>query len=506
MVDNKYPETVKALWENRVEATPNKLFLAENGQHYTYQDIDELVNKRIECLKKYQVQAGDLVSLQFELDVEDIVTILACIKLNLVINPLNPHFDLDEVKNLVWRFKPYLIITQKAPRGRDTLFALDELKDYEVSNVDDCKFFEKNQHDNKLFDFENKADNPVVILNTSGTTGAPKGVVLSNKNVLSAEYAYNKAFNVSNNDMIAIPSGMYHAIGFHHGLISTIMAGSSMAILRSYSVDNMVNLVKTEPVTFVDSVPTVIYDVLFSAKDLGKINRLICGGDKIHTSLLKQADRRNVPLYNCYGLTEAVPFSYTPQDYFEKENNMTVAVKPMEGIQIRLVDNNGQVITASNKQGSIEVKGPVIFKEYLFNPEKTKSSFDGEWFMTGDNGHYNSDHLLEIDGRNSDKIIRGGENISAKVVEEKVSRCENVAEVSVLGIPDARLGQRIGAFIVLKDKSQSLTKQKLIAELSAHKVDKKYWPERIWVIDSLPRTANGKVKKYILKQMVGEKE
>lgn len=505
MSKDKYPDTVKELWEERVKATPNKIFLAENGKHYTYQDIDELAKKQGERLVNYGVKKGDLVSLQFELDVEDIVNILACIKLDLVINPLNPHFDLDEVKNLVYRFKPYLIITQSAPRGRDTLFGIDSLTDYRIDSYDDCKVFIRDQHETCLASADNEADNPVVILNTSGTTGAPKGVVLTNKNVLSAEYAYNKAFEVNKDDMIAIPSGMYHAIGFHHGLISTIMAGSSMAILRNYSVDNIVNLVKDEPVTFIDSIPTVVYDVLFNAKDLGKLNRLICGGDKIQPALLKQADRRGLPLYNCYGLTEAVPFSYTPRDYFEKQNHMTVAVKPMEDIEIRLV-KNGHVITASNMEGSIEVKGPVIFKEYLFNPEKTKSSFDGEWFDTGDNGHYNYDHLLVIDGRESDKIIRGGENISSRAVEEKVSRCDNIKEVAVLGIPDVRLGQRIGAFISLKDKSQTLNKQKLLPELSENNVDKKFWPERIWIVDSLPRTANGKVKKYILKQMVEGKD
>lgn len=505
MNEDKYPETVRELWQNRVKETPDKVFLAENGKHYSYQEVDNLVQKQCERLSAYDVKKGDLVSLQFELDIEDIVNILACIKLDLVINPLNPHFDLDEVKNLVYRFKSYLIITQKAPRGRDTLFGLDSLTNYRIDSYDDCKVFVRDKHEVCLAKAENEADDPVVILNTSGTTGAPKGVVLTNKNVLSAEYAYNKAFDVTSKDMIAIPSGMYHAIGFHHGLVSTIMAGSSMAILRNYSVENIVDLVKNEPVTFIDSVPTVIYDVLFNAKDLGKLNRLICGGDKIQPALLKQADRRGLPLYNCYGLTEAVPFSYTPKDYFEQEDHMTVAVKPMEDIQIRLV-KNGHEVTASNMQGSIEVKGPVIFKEYLFNPEKTKSSFDGDWFVTGDNGHYNYDHMLVIDGRESDKIIRGGENISSLAVEEKVSRCDNIKEVAILGIPDVRLGQRIGAFISLEDKSETMNKQKLLAELKGNKVDKKFWPERIWIVNALPRTANGKVKKYVLKQMVEGKD
>lgn len=505
MNDDKCFDTVAKVWQKRIEITPNSIFLAENGHHYTYNQINYLVQKQEKRLLSYGVKKGDIISLQFELDVEGIVNILACINLHLVINPLNPHFDMDEVKNLVYRFKPYLIITQQSERGRDTLFRLNNLTNYRIDTYEDCKVFIRNSHEICLAKEKNETNNPVVILNTSGTTGVPKGVVLTNKNVLSAEYAYNKAFNVNNHDMIAIASGMYHAIGFHHGLVSTIIAGSAMAILRHYSIDNIVDLIKNEPITFIDSVSTVIYDILFNATDLGKLNRLICGGDKIQPDLLKKADKRGIPLYNCYGLTEAVPCSYTPQAYFEQHNHMTAAIKPMEGIEMRII-NHGKVITTSNIQGSIEVKGPVIFKEYLFNSEKTKSSFDDGWFIMGDNGHYNYDHLLVIDGRESDKIIRGGENISSQAVEEKVKHCQNVKEVTILGIPDVRLGQRIGAFIALKDKNQPFNKQTLIDELNNRSVDKKFWPEKIWIVNSIPRTANGKVKKYILKQMVeGEK-
>ncbi|MBU3828042.1 MAG: AMP-binding protein [Candidatus Lactobacillus pullistercoris] len=501
MSEENYPATIRQLWKNRINSTPDKVFLVENRNHYTYLDIDKRVDKKVEELRQFKVKPGDIIALQFELDLENFITILACIKLKTVINPLNPHLDIDEAKDLVNRFKPYLIIAQKAPRGRDTFYSVDNLTNYDLETTGDCKIFINHDHTKNFTEEFDSAESPIVILNTSGTTGAVKGVVLTNKNVLSAEYAYNKAFKITNEDMILMSSGLYHAIGFHHGLISTIMAGSSIAILRHYNVDKIAEIIKNEPVTFIDSVPTVIYDILFRIKDLGHLKQLLAGGDKLRDDLLRQADKRGIPVYNCYGSTEAVPFSYTPSDYFEEKNHMTTALKPMEGIEVRLVVH-GQTITSSNVEGTIQVKGPEIFKEYLFNPEKTKSSFDGEWFDTGDYGHYNYDKMLEIDGRNSDKIIRGGENISAAEVEEKVRNCDNIKEVAVLGIPDVRLGQRIGAFISLKDKKQQLTKQKLIAELTKNKTDKKFWPERIWIVDSLPKTANGKIKKYILKQKV----
>lgn len=501
MNEKKWP-TIKQLWQNRVTQTPNSVFLAENGKHYTYSEIDQKVNQKVKELEQYHVKSNDIISVQFELDLEDIVTILACIKLDAVVNPLNPHYDIDEAKDLVNRFKPYLIISQKAPRGRDTFYSIGNIKNYNSTLQGDCKIFVRNVRADIFRSDSNSADAPVLILNTSGTTGAVKGVVLSNKNVLSAEYAYNDAFNITSKDMILMPSGLYHAIGFHHGLISTIMAGSSMAILRNYSVENLAQVIKNEPVTFIDSVPTVIYDILFNIKNLNCLNKLLVGGDKLRPDLLRQADKREIPIYNCYGSTEAVPFSYTPADYFEEKEHFTTALKPMKNIDVRIMVH-GQEITSPNIEGTIEVKGPVIFKGYLLDPKKTKNSFDGEWFNTGDYGHYNYDGLLKVDGRNSEKIIRGGENISAAEVEDKVGKCTNVKEVAVLGIPDVRLGQRIGAFISLKDPKQDLTKPKLISKLKEQNVDKKFWPERIWIVDSLPKTANGKIKKYILRQEVG---
>lgn len=497
---NEYPTTVKQLWKTRVQDTPDKIFIIENDKKYSYQQIDDLANRKVDLLEKLGIKRGDLVALQFELDIENITTIIACIKLEVVINPLNPHFDIDEVKNLVTRFKPYVIISQKALRGRDTFCNIEKLKDYSVGEDGDLKYFIRNPKDNVFTDYHNDSNSPLLVLNTSGTSGLPKGVVLTNKNILSAEYSYNSAFNINSEDMILMPSGLYHAIGFHHGLISTMIAGSTMVIMRHYNLEKMSQILIKYPITYIDSLPTIMYDILFKLKNLGKLKKLICGGDKIKDSLLEKAKDRHIPLYNCYGLTEAVPFSYTPAKYFEEHGAMTTAVKPVDGVEVRLMKDKSEILRPDT-QGMIEVKGPVIFKEYLLQPDKTSNAFDGDWFVTGDIGHYTSDNLIQIDGRNSDKIIRGGENISAHVVEDKVKKCKNIKEVAVLGVADVRLGQRIGAFIVLNVPDKTMSKEKLINELKDNKVDKKLWPEKVWIVDALPKTANGKIKKYILKQI-----
>ncbi|MDF7639905.1 AMP-binding protein [Lactobacillus sp. ESL0791] len=501
MNGENYVKTVAALWDKRIEASAGNTFLINEARSYSYGEIAQLVDEQMKFLLSLGIKAGSLVALQFELDVENIVMIIACIKLKVIINPLNPHFDVEEIKNLVKRFNPFAIIAQKSIRGRDTLCNLNEIPHYQTCESGDLKIFVKdNQSLSAINDNSSDEDAALVILNTSGTSGAPKGVVLTNKNVLEAEYGYNKAFAIKSSDMILMPSGMYHAIGFHHGLISTIIAGSTIVIMKHYQVDKLAQLIAKYPITYIDSLPTIMYDILFKVKNLGKLKQLICGGDKIKPKLLLKAKERQIPLYNCYGLTEAVPFSYTPAEYFVSQGQMTTAVKPIEKVKTRLVAS-GKLITESNAQGIIEVAGPVIFKEYFLDLEKTKQSFDGEWFVTGDVGHYNQQGLLEIDGRNSDKIIRGGENISAQVVEDKIKKCKNIKEVAVLGVPDERLGQRIGAFIVLLDANITLTKEDLLVELANHNVDKKFWPEKLWVLASLPRTANGKIKKYILKEM-----
>ena len=494
------PPTLKKLWQERIYETPTKTFIIENDKKYTYKEIDSLVDQKIEELNQFKIQKGDLIALQFELDVENIVTILACLKLETVINPLNPHFDVDEVENLVGRFKPYAIISQKALRGRDTFCNIDHLNSYTSHERGDLKYFICDKRKIIFERYQNNSDSPVLVLNTSGTSGLPKGVVLTNRNILEAEYSYNKAFHINDEDMILMPSGLYHAIGFHHGLISTIIAGSTMVIMRHYNVEKMARLINEYPITYIDSLPTVMYDILFKVRSLGHLKQLICGGDKIKDTLLRQAKKRHIPLYNCYGLTEAVPFSYTPAKYFDEHDGLTTAVSPIDSVEVRLVNKDGEIVQA-NKKGTIEVKGPVVFKEYLLQPEKTANTFDHKWFNTGDTAHYTTDGLIEIDGRNSDMIIRGGENISAHAVEEKVRQCRNVEDVAVLGISDLRLGQRIGAFIILRKIDKNFSKDNLLLELKDNNVDKKFWPEKIWIVEKLPKTVNGKIKKYVLKQL-----
>lgn len=497
--------TVKELWSQRLEQSNNKVFVIENNCQYTYKEIGQLVDEKVALLTSSGIKQGDLVALQFELDVEDIATILACIKVGAVINPLNPHFDIDEVENLVERFKPFAIISQKSVRGRDTISNFTSLQHYQTKEKGDLKLFIRNERLKPLFNGNANKDTPVIIINTSGTSGLPKGVILSNENVLSAERIYNKAYGITSNEMVLLLSGMYHAIGFHHGLISSIMAGSTIVIMQHYDINRLQELLEKWPITCIDSLPTIMYDLLFKVKNLGKLRMLICGGDKIKDSILQKAKERKIPLFNCYGLTEAVPFSYTPRDYFAEHGELTTAVTPMEGIEVRIVKDH-QVVKKASTQGLIEVAGPIIFKGYLNNPEKTAASFDGKWFITGDIGHYNQDGLLEIDGRSSDKIIRGGENISAHIVEDKIRNCQNIKDVAVLGVPDVRLGQRIGAFVVLDSGKRFLTKDELLDQLKGHKVDKKLWPEKLWVVDSLPKTANGKIKKYLLKNWLEGKK
>lgn len=500
MEKNKF-STLRDLWEYRVKRTPYKEFLIADEAHFTYSDIDKLAENKAMFMSSLGIKTGDIVSLQFELDISDISFMIACMKIGAVINPINPRFDISEIKNLVYKLRPRAIFAQQALRGRDTLFNVDQLFDYKSFYSTDLRYFIRQSESS--FAQEYTSQSPALILNTSGTTGSSKGVVLTNSNILSAEIMFNDAFNIVKSDMIGMPSGLYHAIGFHHGLISTILAGSSMVIMRHYSAEILAQEIKQNKITYIDSVPTVIYDLLFRINDLGQIRQLICSGDKLHQNLLEQAKKRKIPLYNCYGLTEAVPFSYTPSDYFKAHNYMVTALKPMEGMTIKLLDANEKEILEKNKCGTIWVKGPTIFEEYYLEPKKTRKVLKDRWFNTEDYGHYNDDGLLEVDGRSSDKIIRGGENISASFVEEKIRECKNITDVAVVGVPDVRLGQKIGAFIITDDKN--LDKDRLIKELIQQKVEKKFWPEKLYVVKSIPKTATGKVRKYLLKQGIKNK-
>lgn len=501
-------ETLGGCWRARCRQTPDSVFLISEGRELTYGEVDRMVDRAVSLMGQVGLGQGDIVALQMDTGVAFVVMILACFKTDLVVMPLSPRLNMDEASFMVGQMEPSLLMLDhddgplvQACRSRPAEYREEDTRfeGRSCTMVIRRKSVTTSRSDGADQVSGKPGDRPAAILCTSGTTSHSKGCVLSGRNILASEIAFNKVYGIDDRDRLILASGFYHAIGFHHGIVSTMLSGGSMVLLCHYSGRDMMRLARQYGCTYTVTVPTVVYDLLDLYRTGDPLERIISGGSPLSVPLLAKARDIGLPLYNIYGLTECAPFSCTTPVYFRDHGCMTTAGFPIEETRVRLVDASGDVIAGPDHPGQILVQGPTVFQGYYRNQAETAHVLteDG-WFSTGDLGHLTKDGALVTDGRIKDLVIRAGENISASLVEKYLMGHPDIAEVAVVGLHDQRLGERIGAFVVMKDGRPPLNLEQVKEYMAAHGVIKKFWPEELVVRDSLPKTGSGKIKKYLL--------
>lgn len=500
---NAFPLTIAEVWRERCEKTPDHIFVAQADQQLTYHEFDQLSDQAVAFLDQQQLVAGDVVAIQMATCLTSVQLMIACLKRQLTILPLNPHLDQEEALALIGRFQPNLIVTQADGRNSLSFENISQIG-YMVNHTKLTSVplitLSSAQRQTKY-----SADQvqPVVILCTSGTTSFAKGVMLSNQNVLYSELQFNRIYGITATDVLVLPSGFYHAIGFHHGLVSTILAGSSMVLMQHYLVAGLHRLIDRYHCTYLVTVPTVIYDVLNWYQRPSSLTRVISGGARLDDDLMMAAKAVQLPIYNIYGLTESAPFLCTSPAYFKMKQAETTAGYPIDGVQVKLIDEQQREIKQTDRIGQIIVRGPVVFQGYYRDTGETQKALNADgWFQTGDLGHWNHDSALEIDGRSKDMIIRGGENVSTYIVERELRRHPGIKEAAVVGLKNRRLGEIIGAFIIMQPDYVPLSLDQIKKFFAENHMAKKFWPEKVVVVTDFPMTSSGKIKKHLLIKMV----
>lgn len=378
-------KTLSEAWASRCELSPTHTFLIEDGRRITYDEMDELTRKFIRFFDKVGVHARDIVVIQLPTSLLSIKLIITCFKLNVVVMPISVRLDTKEFQDILTSVNPKLVIlssnvlanylTSGGNFGSYEGYVLPEL----CKTVEKVHYFISSQPKLTMLPPDIAA-----ILATSGTTGTPKGVLLSQENILYSETGFVHTFEIDQNDVLLLSLPVNHAIGFHHGIVSTILSGSCCVILESYDPKACLQLIKKYHCTYTLSVPTTAYDLFQATSEDGFLEKIICGGSPISRQLLNESVQRHVPIYNVYGTTESVPFICTTPAYFKAKHGTTAGF-PIQGVMVKLLDKQGQEIRDMNHSGEIVVKGPMVFKGYFNNPTATAEvlSKDG-WFYTGD--------------------------------------------------------------------------------------------------------------------------
>jgi long-chain acyl-CoA synthetase len=337
-------------------------------------------------------------------------------------------------------------------------------------------------------------EDDAVILYTSGTTGKPKGAELTHANLVrNAELTARTLLQNDAGDVTMGCLPLFHVFGLTCGLNATLAAGGSLTLLPRFDPARALEIIQRDRVTIFEGVPTMYAAILHlpDADPAMAATLRVCasGGASMPVEIMRSFEEKfGCTILEGYGLSETSPVaSFNHPDAERKPGSIGF---PVEGVQMRLIDEAGQT-AAEGEIGEIVIRGHNVMKGYWGNPEATAEAIIDGWFRTGDLATVDSDGYFFIVDRKKDMIIRGGYNVYPREIEEVLHEHPAVAEVAVVGIPDDHLGEEVGAAVALKPGASASAE-----ELSAFVKDKlaayKY-PRRVWLVDSLPKGPTGKI-------------
>jgi fatty-acyl-CoA synthase len=349
---------------------------------------------------------------------------------------------------------------------------------------------------------------PINIQYTSGTTGFPKGATLSHRNILNNGYFVGEGINYTENDRICIPVPFYHCFGMVMGNLAATSHGAAM-IIPAPAFDTKLTLqaVAEEKCTSLYGVPTMfiaeLNDPSFEQWDLSSLRTGIMAGSPCPEETMKQViERMGVDQISiCYGMTETSPVSAqtSVDDSIERRVSTIGRVHPH--VEVKIIDPESGETLPRGETGEFCTRGYSVMLGYWNDPEKTAETIDDErWMHTGDLGVMDTDGYLNITGRIKDVVMRGGENIYPREIEEFLMRHPDILDVQVIGVPDAKYGEEVAAWIRMKPTATTPLDAELVREYSAGKLAHYKIPRYVLLVDEFPMTITGKIRKVEMRE------
>lgn len=348
---------------------------------------------------------------------------------------------------------------------------------------------------------------PINIQFTSGTTGSPKGATLSHHNIVNNGYLVTKTINFSEKDRLLIPVPLYHCFGMVMGVLGCASFGAAMIFpAEAFEPNSVLKAIETERCTALYGVPTMFVAELespeFKTYDLSSMRTGIMAGAPCPIEIMKRVvTEMNMPEVTiAYGMTETSPVSFQSavNDSLEKRVSTVGRIHPH--LEVKLIDSNGE-ITPIGTQGELCTKGYSVMLGYWNDDERTKASIDSDGFMhTGDLATFDEEGFCNIVGRVKDMVIRGGENIYPREIEEFLFQHPKIQQVQVFGVPDEKFGEELCAWIVLQEGEES-TEEEIIdyckGQIAHYKI-----PRYVSFRKELPLTVTGKPQKFIMRDQM----
>ncbi|WP_025785512.1 AMP-binding protein [Sporosarcina sp. D27] len=353
-------------------------------------------------------------------------------------------------------------------------------------------------------------DDVINIQYTSGTTGFPKGVMLTHNNVVNNGNMIAETMKLSSVDRLCIPVPFFHCFGCVLGTLAAVSHGATMVIVEQFEAARVLRAVQEEKCTALHGVPTMFISELnhpdFKTFDTSNLRTGIMAGSTCPIEVMKQVIEvmGAAEITICYGLTEASPVISQTKTDDPIEKRVSTVGKPHPHVEVKIIDPATDEELPIGESGELCTRGYHVMKGYYNNSEATREAIDEEgWLHTGDIARLDEDGYLDITGRMKDMVIRGGENIYPREVEEFLYTYPGVSDVQVVGVPDEKYGEELMAWVIPKDGVE-LDKEEIRAfckgAISHHKI-----PRYIEFTDAYPITASGKIQKFKLREMSQEK-
>ncbi|EPU7655510.1 medium-chain fatty-acid--CoA ligase [Escherichia coli] len=504
-------------WQQTARAMPDKIAVVDNhGASYTYSALDHAASCLANWMLAKGIESGDRIAFQLPGWCEYTVIYLACLKIGAVSVPLLPSWREAE---LVWVlnkcqakmfFAPTLF---KQTRPVDLILPLqNQLPQLQqIVGVDKLAPATSSLSLSQIIAdntplttaITTHGDELAAVLFTSGTEGLPKGVMLTHNNILASERAYCARLNLTWQDVFMMPAPLGHATGFLHGVTAPFLIGARSVLLDIFTPDACLALLEQQRCTCMLGATPFVYDLLNVLEkqpaDLSALRFFLCGGTTIPKKVARECQQLGIKLLSVYGSTESSPHAVVnlddPLSRFMHTDGYAAA-----GVEIKVVDDARKTLPPGC-EGEEASRGPNVFMGYFDEPELTARALDEEgWYYSGDLCRMDEAGYIKITGRKKDIIVRGGENISSREVEDILLQHPKIHDACVVAMPDERLGERSCAYVVLKAPHHSLSLEEVVAFFSRKRVAKYKYPEHIVVIEKLPRTASGKIQKFLLRK------
>lgn len=491
---------------------------AEQGDEtqLTYADLDRLSDRVAVGLARRGVGEGDVVSFQLPNWWQFTVLHLAALKLGAISNPLMIIFRERELTFMLGLAETKVLVVPAKFRNVDhraiakaVQAEVPTLTHVVVVDGDGDEAFDRLVADDAsaaelaaLAAHELSPDAVIQLLYTSGTTGEPKGVSHTSNTMLANLVPFADRLHLGENDVIHMPSPMAHQLGFMYGLVLPAMLGATAVLQDVFVAATMARQITEEGATFTMGATPFLNDLadhcITTATSTPTLRIFVSAGAPIPRPLVTKARRAlGAAVLSAWGMSENGAVTTTRLEDPEEKVTGTDGC-PLPGMEVRVVDPLGNPLGVG-EEGQLQVRGCSNFVGYMKRPGLAQVDSDG-WFDTGDIARLDADGYIRIAGRSKDIIIRGGENIPVVEVEDMLFKHPSVATVAVVGYPDERLGERACAYVVLK-AGASLSFADMVAYLKEQKMAVQYIPERLEVVEDVPRTPSGKIQKFKLREM-----